>query len=433
MLQLFVIAARNLVQRLGRTLLLGGVTAVVTALLVLLLGLFAGAREGMVRSSLALSGGHVTLSGYFKPSPTRTSMVITHAPKVVEQVRKLAPEVEHVIFRGYGYITVVSDKHSLTSDVLGIDLKNEPMLPEVFKAKEGSLDDFAQPGTMVLFEDQAKKLKAKVGDRLTLLTTTYRGTNNTVDVRLVAIIKNVGLESTLNTYMHLETWRQLFQLKDDATTFIRLYLRDGELAGAVKERLIQWLPTSGYQILPPDDSEVDWMKIEGLNQQAWTGQRLDVTSWLDSWEVFRWVSTGINALSVLLVIILMALISVGTTNTMWIAIRERTREIGTLRAIGMSRFRVMVMFLAEGFLLGVASTAAGVVLGWIIGAILNRVEVPLPLGAQILLMANTLKFQLDANGAFTAAAIITGCLTFISLIPASRAARLVPFTAFSHV
>ena len=36
-------------------------------------------------------------------------------------------------------------------------------------------------------------------------------------------------------------------------------------------------------------------------------------------------------------------------NTLWIAIRERTREIGTLRAIGMQRARVLAMFLIEAF------------------------------------------------------------------------------------
>ena len=39
--------------------------------------------------------------------------------------------------------------------------------------------------------------------------------------------------------------------------------------------------------------------------------------------------------------------SIGIMNTMWIAIRERTREIGTLRAIGMQRRAVLWMFLLE--------------------------------------------------------------------------------------
>ena len=65
----------------------------------------------------------------------------------------------------------------------------------------------------------------------------------------------------------------------------------------------------------------------------------------------------------MLVILLMVIVAVGIMNTMWIAIRERTREIGTLRAIGMQRTQVLWMFLIEAFLLGLAGTAAGRGLG----------------------------------------------------------------------
>ena len=49
-------------------------------------------------------------------------------------------------------------------------------------------------------------------------------------------------------------------------------------------------------------------------------------------------------------------------NTMWIAIRERTREIGTLRAIGMQRRAVLRMFLLESLMLGLVGTVGGALL-----------------------------------------------------------------------
>ena len=45
---------------------------------------------------------------------------------------------------------------------------------------------------------------------------------------------------------------------------------------------------------------------------------------------------------------------IGILNTLAIAIRERTREIGTLRAIGMQRRKVLWLFVLETALLGVA-------------------------------------------------------------------------------
>ena len=58
----------------------------------------------------------------------------------------------------------------------------------------------------------------------------------------------------------------------------------------------------------------------------------------------------------MLIVILIAIIIIGIMNTMWIAIRERTREIGTLRAIGMHRREVLWMFLLESLMLGLFAT-----------------------------------------------------------------------------
>ena len=52
----------------------------------------------------------------------------------------------------------------------------------------------------------------KVGDTLTLSAPTMRGTNNTVDVRVVAIAANVGMLSAFNIFVPNETLRALYQL-----------------------------------------------------------------------------------------------------------------------------------------------------------------------------------------------------------------------------
>ena len=65
----------------------------------------------------------------------------------------------------------------------------------------GKLDDLAQPGTILIFENQAEKLGVKVGDALTISAPTTRGTNNTIDVRVVAIAHSLGLLSTWNCFV----------------------------------------------------------------------------------------------------------------------------------------------------------------------------------------------------------------------------------------
>ena len=72
-----------------------------------------------------------------------------------------------------------------------------------------------------------------------------------------------------------------------------------------------------------------------------------------------WTLKALQGLSFVLIVILIAIIIIGIMNTMWIAIRERTREIGTLRAIGMQRREVLWMFLLESLMLGLFATVAG--------------------------------------------------------------------------
>jgi ABC-type lipoprotein release transport system permease subunit len=431
-LQLFNIAARNLAQRTRRTLMLGGVTAAVTALLVLLSGLTAGVRTVLLRTGMVLSTGQVNVAGLFKVSPGQVSSVLSHAPRVQEIVRSAVPELEYVVERGRGYVNLISDNRSIKTDVTATDLRVEPRLREVLRIKDGSLDAFAEPGTMVLFEDHARRLKVKAGDQLTVLTTTYRGSHNTVDVRVAAIAQNMGMESTVTAFIHLETWRQLYLVRKDSVSVLHLYLKDINAAAEVKTRLREKLHAAGYQLWPVEEPKIWWMKLIPASQQDWTGQKLDVTTWEDDQAMLGFLVKGLTALSMVLIFFLLALISVGTTNTQWIAIRERTREIGALRAIGMSRFRVLAMFLAEGFLLGVASTVVGAVLGAVLGAIINGAQIPLPSGAQLLLMSEHLYFQVEFGTVLFSAVFITVALTLISLIPAFLAARLKPVTAFSH-
>ncbi len=62
-------------------------------------------------------------------------------------------------------------------------------------------------------------------------------------------------------------------------------------------------------------------------------------------------------------------------NTMMMGIVERTREIGALRAMGLTRGEVIAMFLREGVMLGIVGSSFGVVLGLFIAWCINRATI----------------------------------------------------------
>ncbi len=132
----------------------------------------------------------------------------------------------------------------------------------------------------------------------------------------------------------------------------------------------------------------------------------------------------VQAIQVFAVIIaLLALVvgGVGMTNTVMMSMFERTREIGTLRAIGWRRRRVMLMIFGESLLLGL--------IGGVIGCMLGA-------GMVALLGANSAVGYLQ--GTVTTNLIALGLITAIALgaiggfYPAWRASRMLPIEALQY-
>jgi hypothetical protein len=109
---------------------------------------------------------------------------------------------------------------------------------------------------------------------------TTRGTNNTVDVTVVAIVKGMGMMSQFSCFMNEVTLRQLYQLKDDTTGALQIYLPTADL-GEIKKvqaRLRDGLTKAGYSVLD-EDPRAFWFKFENVSREPWVGQRLDLTNW----------------------------------------------------------------------------------------------------------------------------------------------------------
>ncbi len=429
----FRIALRSLFQHRRRTLFLIVAIAGVTGLMVLLNALSTGISETMIRTATTLSSGHVNVGGFFKVTSSQCGPVVTDFAKVVDIVERNVPEMQHWVHRGRGWAKVISDTGSTQVGVTGIDIKNEPDFKRVVQVVSGNIEDLAQPNTMLVFESQVERLKVKVGDAVTLSAQTNRGAANTVDCRIVAIAKDMGLLSKFGTFVPVGTTRALYQLRPDTTGAIQIYLKPKYVpeVNAIAARLRKVLEEAGYRVMDPDANPF-WMKFQTVNREDWTGQKLDVTTWEDESSFLTKTLMIVDGLRVVLLVILLAIVITGIMNTMWIAIRERTREIGTLRAIGMQRWGVLRMFLLECFQMGLLGTALGAVGGSVVAALINSASIKVPLGVQLFLMSDRLHLAVHATTLVKAGLTITLITTLAALYPAYRAARLPPVSAMSH-
>ena len=125
----------------------------------------------------------------------------------------------------------------------------------------------------------------------------------------------------------------------------------------------------------------------------------------------------------------LAVASIGIVNTLVMAILERRREIGIMKALGASDADVRGLFFAEAGAMGLVGGAVGVTLGWAIGRLINfgmniyleRQHFP---PAQI--WSVPLWLVLSAITFSIVVSLLSG------LYPASRAARLDPVQALRY-
>jgi ABC-type lipoprotein release transport system permease subunit len=315
----------------------------------------------------------------------------------------------------------------------GVDIAREPGFRRVVRMKEGSLEELAKPDTILLFEDQAKRLEVGVGDAITISAPTARGVSNTADVRVVAIARNLGILSAFNVFLPSDTLRSLYQLNASTTGALHLYLEDATEAGHVAARLRGGLANAGWRVMDPDPRPY-WEKLMGkVNSEDWVGQKLDVTTWEDELTFISWILSAILGITGLLMFILLVIVVIGILNTLAIAIRERTREIGTLRAIGMQRTKVLWLFLLEAALLGLAGTACGALLGVALAAAVNAAHLAVPESVQMFLMQQHLTMTVLGWTVVGRALFILAVTTGAAVAPALHAARLKPITAMHHI
>ncbi len=427
------VAARNLTRHTRRNLFLGAALAMVTGLLVLLGALTAGIEAAMMESATTLMTGDVNVGGFFKVTSGSAAPLVSGYHRVLEVTRASVPELDYFTVRGRGWAKAVSDSASMDLVLGGVDIANEPAVRRVLQPLGGSLDELARPNTLLLFQGQAERLKVGVGDVVTLSAPTERGVNNTVDLRVVVVVKNVGIMSAFSAFMQADTLRGLYGLSPDATGAIHLFLQDREQSGLVAARLRDEFQKQGWRVMEPDPQPYYMKLFQSVPSEDWTGQKLDVTTWEDELGQFKQFIWGIKVFTGLLVFILMVVIVIGILNTLAIAIRERTREIGTLRAIGMQRRKVLWLFMLESTLLGLAGCASGALAASALAAGLNAAAIQVPEAVQLFLSQEHLTFQLRGWAATQDVLLLTLVTVAASLAPALRAARLKPVTAMHHI
>jgi len=144
------------------------------------------------------------------------------------------------------------------------------------------------------------------------------------------------------------------------------------------------------------------------------------------------ISSVINTLNLFLAgIAAISLVvgAIGIANTMFMSVMERTRQIGTLKALGATNFEVMLMFLFESAMIGFIGGLIGIFLGFIASGLISELGIRMifiGMRGTTSMTIITPQLILFAMGFSVLIGIISG------LLPARRAAKLEPVEALRY-
>ena len=247
--------------------------------------------------------------------------------------------------------------------------------------------------------------------RIEILAANARGAPNVAAVNVLrADFQGIKELDDVYVGLHLvQAQKLIFGAAPPQVTAIALQLRHTAQMPAARARLETLLKTT------LNDQPLEIIDYETLN--PFYGQTLAMFA-----AIFGFIAVLIGAIVLFTV-----------TNTMSMAVVERTAEIGTLRAIGLRRGGIRAMFVSEGVVLGGVGAVLGIVvalgLAWGINRLgltwtpPGRIE-PVPLAVR--LVGENAMMLASAIGLVVVAALS-------AILPAARAARMNIVDALRHV
>ena len=167
-------------------------------------------------------------------------------------------------------------------------------------------------------------------------------------------------------------------------------------------------------------------RLAGLPQQ------MDLKKWIDLATYYKQVRNLFDGIFLFMGIIVFFMVLMSSVNTLLMAMFERTREIGTMLAMGTPQAWIVALFMAEAALLGVLGAAIGVVGGNLLGSLLNwlNFRLPPPPGYTVSIAFHVLHVPGIMIGS---SLLVVVSLALASILPAVRASRLQIAEALAHV
>lgn len=271
------------------------------------------------------------------------------APKIVlnsavmSRINSL-PFVNEVIPSFQAEITLISQSESITTNSFAIDPSKLLVVSPTLEFEEGSLIRPSDPNAIIIPSDVA----LPPGEENQFLTmgesvraeysyvdpTTAKEKKETKSFVVSAIMKRTGNPTVDNAVVfNTVTGNTLFQKAGKYDSLI-VVAQSSDLVSVVEEEI-----------------------------RSLYGNNIGITTVEAIIETIREFTSGISSFLLSIAIISLVVGAVGTVTTLYTSVVERTKEIGTLKALGAKNMDILTLFLSESFLIGLIGATLGILIG----------------------------------------------------------------------
>ena len=345
------LAWRNLWRHKRRTWLTVGAMIFSNLLLVFMISLQLGSYEMMIDNTLKSYTGHMQVQRVDYLDDPKMRYSFNSIVPLAEDLRKQLAS-DRIAARGVAFAMTSSEQRSYGLQIIGVEPNHEPKvstLPGLIKKGQYFTDLNAEQ--IIIGRVLARNLRVDIGDELTLLGSGRDGSfaAGVVTVRAIFESGNTDLDRRM-AQLPLGYFQTLFSMGGHGHNIV-INSTDLSTAPILVQKVSQILQTRDELTV------LDWTRLlPGLQQAI----QADMTS---AWFMYA---------------VLIVLVAFSVLNTQLMSVLERTREFGTMMALGLKPARLGTLVVTETFVMSTLGLAIGAGLGALLSYYISNVGFSYP-------------------------------------------------------
>jgi len=331
-----------------------------------------------------------------------------------------------------GIYADITGKDSIRARVTILGCKSDTASKRLLKSKISLIDSSSEitKESVFISDSLASVLKVKPGDQIPLVyIAKYDNDKGQGYLKISALFKSDSVIPSNVILVNEIDFYKVFYSKwpADFTKIPEAFVPDSQSS-------IYGVLSKEWNLLPRVKTTSEMTKQQReVGSKRIRGTSVSVQSMYESASAVLNLEKALYMITFIAVMILFFIILIGVVNTLRMTIRERTREIGTIRAIGMQKSDVKMTFVFETFFLSLFSALAGTVAAFAAMNVISLFKIDAgdnPIG--MLLTNGHLHFAPTAVSIIGFIILIIAIAVATAYFPARKASNLSSAEALRH-